>query len=140
MATFGERLKELMNEEQMTAAALAFKLNTAPSKICRWYNYDKDISLENLAKLSEIFQCSFEYLAGRIEVDTQYSYRQLPPFATRLRQLMDEVGATEYRMIKCGIFTPSMYYRWRKDSSPRLSSLIKIADYLQCTLDHLVGR
>ncbi len=140
MATFGTRLKELMNEEQMTAAALALKLNTAPSKICRWYNYDKDVNLEVLDKLSQVFQCSLEYLAGRIEVDNDYTYRALPPFATRLRQLMDEMGVTEYRMEQCNVFSPSMYYRWRQGGSPRLSSLIKIADYLQCTLDHLVGR
>ncbi len=140
MTTFGTRLKELMNEEQMTAAALALRLNTAPSKICRWYNYDKDVTLEVLDKLTVVFQCSFEYLSGRIEVDTAYNYRPLPPFSTRLRQLMDEVGATEYRMIKCNVFSPSMYFKWRHGSSPRLSSLIKIADYLQCTLDQLVGR
>ncbi len=140
MATFGERLKELMNEGQLTSAELGKQIGYAPSGICRWYNYNKDISLDTLITLSDYFQCSLEYLAGRMETDTPYTYRKLLPFAIRLPHIMKEMGVTSYRMIKDEVFSPAVYHYWQHGSCPRLSSLIKIANYLQCTLDHLVGR
>lgn len=140
MATFGNRLRELMREQQVTAAQLAVKFNTQPSKICRWYNHDKDVSLSVLISLSKHFQCSIEYLCGRLEVDEPYIEQELPPFGQRLSQIMTQHNISQYRLAKDGILSQSQIYSWQRGSQPRLSSLIRIADYLQCTIDYLVGR
>lgn len=62
------RIKHLREELNMTQQELADKLEGAKSTIAMYEKGDRKPSLEVLVKLSEIFNCSIDYLLGKTEV------------------------------------------------------------------------
>lgn len=62
------RIKLLRNEFNMTQQELADKLNGAKSTIAMYENETRKPSMEVLIKLSEIFNCSIDYLLGKTDI------------------------------------------------------------------------
>ena len=62
------RLNQLREERNWTQAQLADKLNCAMSSIAMYENESRKPSLEVLVKLSEIFNCSIDYLLGKTDI------------------------------------------------------------------------
>lgn len=59
------RIKKLREEFGMTQQELADKINGAKSTIAMYENETRKPSMEVLIKLSEIFNCSIDYLLGK---------------------------------------------------------------------------
>ena len=65
MATFGERLKQLRTEKNITQRELADYLGIATNAYQN-YEYDKrDMNIKSLTVLADYFDCSIDYLVGR---------------------------------------------------------------------------
>ena len=71
------RIKMLREEKQLTQQELADKLNSAKSTIGMYENGNRKPSYEVLIKLSEIFDCSIDYIVGtsnernsNVQIDT----------------------------------------------------------------------
>lgn len=62
------RIKILREEFNMTQQELADKLGGAKSSVAMYENEDRKPSLEILIKLSEIFDCSIDYLLGKTDI------------------------------------------------------------------------
>ena len=62
------RIKKLREEFHMTQQELADKLNGAKSTIAMYENETRKPSMEVLLKLSEIFNCSIDYLLGKSDI------------------------------------------------------------------------
>lgn len=62
------RIKKLREEFQMTQQELAEKLNGAKSTVAMYENETRKPSMEVLIKLSEIFNCSIDYLLGKSDI------------------------------------------------------------------------
>lgn len=62
------RIKKLREEFRMTQQELADKLGGAKSTIAMYENETRKPSMEVLIKLSEIFNCSIDYLLGKSEM------------------------------------------------------------------------
>lgn len=62
------RIKNLREELNMTQQELADKLEGAKSTVAMYEKGDRKPSLEVLVKLSEIFNCSIDYLLGKTDV------------------------------------------------------------------------
>lgn len=62
------RIKNLREEFNMTQQELADKLGGAKSSVAMYENEDRKPSLEILIKLSEIFDCSIDYLLGKTDI------------------------------------------------------------------------
>lgn len=65
METFGERLKELRLEKNLTQADLALRIEVGKSIISLWEKNECEPTLSKLIALSEYFGVSIDYLAGR---------------------------------------------------------------------------
>ena len=62
-------------------------------------------------------------------------------FTDRLREIMQTNNITAYRIAKVtGISQGLMAEYHRGDKIPTVNNLIKIADYLGCSVDYLLGR
>lgn len=59
---FKENLKVLRNVNQMTQIQLAQKLNVSHKTISHWEKGYSEPSLEQLIKLKQLFNCSYEEL------------------------------------------------------------------------------
>ncbi len=62
------RIKKLREEFEYTQQELANKINGAKSTIAMYENETRKPSLEILVKLSEIFDCSIDYLLGKTDI------------------------------------------------------------------------
>lgn len=66
--SFGNILKKLRQGYDLTQEDLAKKINTSRSNIANYENDKNMPSIDVLNKLSEIFNCSIDYLLGKSNV------------------------------------------------------------------------
>ena len=65
MKIFGERLKDLRREKNLTQQQLANKLNVSGNTVHGWETDKQEPSMTMLLKLSSIFNVSLDYLFGK---------------------------------------------------------------------------
>lgn len=66
-ATFGERLKQLREEHNLSQQALADKLQTVRSTINKYEKNTRKPEYETLIKIADLFDTTTDYLLGRIK-------------------------------------------------------------------------
>lgn len=66
--SFGNNLKKIRQERSMTQEELAKKINTSRSNIANYENDKNMPSIDILNKLSEIFDCTIDYLLGKSDI------------------------------------------------------------------------
>lgn len=141
LSLFPERLKELMFDNgQMASYELAEKVGVHFTTVNLWLSGKALISLANAVKLADVFSCSLDYLAGISETDQSVPARSLEPFYTRLRSVMKLCGVTRYRIAKETEIKDIYFTKWSRGAVPDLISVIKVAQYLNVSLDYLTGR
>ncbi len=64
MNIFGERLRELRIEKNLSIQALAKEIQIGSSSICRWENGQADIKSEQLIIIAKYFNVTTDYLLG----------------------------------------------------------------------------
>lgn len=69
MKNFGERLKELRKEKNLTQAQLGELLNTSHATINRYEKNIHEPDLDTINKLADIFDVSVDYLLGRTDIE-----------------------------------------------------------------------
>lgn len=137
---FGERLKDLMIENKIKSEILAEKIKVDGSTVRLWCSGNSDIFLSNILKLADYFGCSLEYLLGKSDTLLDYIPSPPPPFYSRLIFVMEEKQVSQYRIIKDTVMSSGNFSSWKKGADPFVRTLIDVADYLNVTLDYLVGR
>jgi transcriptional regulator with XRE-family HTH domain len=65
--TFGERLRQLRQEHNLTQEALAEKLQTVRSTINKYEKDTRKPEYETLIKIADLFNTSTDYLLGRTD-------------------------------------------------------------------------
>jgi transcriptional regulator with XRE-family HTH domain len=140
LLVFGERLKELMFDRNITAENLSRQLGVSSETVRLWKNGKRYISLSLLIKLADCLDCSIEYLAGRSNTVLDFIPKNCPPFYIRLREVMKEKQITRYNLVKNTNIYDSYFSNWKNGSDVNILTLIRLADYLDCSIDYLVGR
>jgi len=72
IALFGDRLKLLRNEKNITQSDLAKLLEVSPSTVGMYEQGRRDPDTKTLAFLAEYFGVSIDYLLDRIDVKNPY--------------------------------------------------------------------
>lgn len=137
---FSERLSELIFEEQITNKLLANAINVNVTTIQRWRRDCTKIYLSNLVALCNYFNCSIDFIVGRIDKKLDFVPHECPPFYNQIRKIMQEKSITRYRMTKESKFKESYFHGWKNGSEPQLPTLIELADYFDVTIDYLICR
>lgn len=74
------RIKQLREENDWTQLELSKKMNCAMSSIAMYENETRKPSMEVLIKLSEIFNCSIDYILGKSDIrnpeDFKFAYHK----------------------------------------------------------------
>lgn len=140
MSKFAERLQEQLDDHKMTAEQLGTELSISSSNIYKWLRDESIPNLDSLIKLSDYFKCNLDFLSGRA-VENYYTAKNVMPICNRLRFIISEKDTSDYMFAKNAKIPRTSLHHWLTGrSEPLLDSLIKIADYLDCTLDWLIGR
>ena len=138
---FSEQLKELLFDKNVTPELLSHKLNIDLSLIYKWQRNQSVPSLDNIIKLSDYFESSIDFIAGRKEQNYYSKHKKTVPFKERLQKIISNSGLSNYAFGKKYSIPRTTLWHWiHGNSAPLLDSLIKLADLLDVTIDYLVGR
>ena len=142
MVIFAERLKELMNERNLNAPALAKEIGANRTTISELLRGNYLPSTKNFIAMMEYFNCSADYLLGLIEFPPEnVIYQPVKPFHERLRLCLKESKKTEYRLQKDLKISDSLTYHWlHGNTQPTVDTLIKLSKYFGFHVDFLLGR
>lgn len=141
LSKFAENLFSLMQERNLNAPALANLIKTDRTNITRYLRGERLPFYDIFTKLIEFFNVSADVLLGRLEYCDVEKFQRIQPFGTTLRRILDETKTSQYRVIKdLHISQATMYYWLLNDRLPTVENLDKLADYLEVTVDYLLGR
>lgn len=133
-------LKELMSDNGLNATSFAKAVNVNVFVVRKWLNRVKDFKLKSLVKVADFFGCSLEYLCGKSDVFLSYRPQPMPPFNEWIKNVLRICGKSSYRLLSDTSISPSQYNSWLHGTMPLLTSLEVVVEYLNVTLDYLVGR
>lgn len=140
LSNFSERLSELLFENELTPPTLAAQVGCQRLAIYRYLNGSQP-SIEMAVRLADFFHCTVDFLIGAVPEDHTAIFITPPPFSEWFPILLDEFKVSRYRLQKLtGISDTIMRNWWNGVKVPSLDSVIKIADALGCSIDHVIGR
>lgn len=140
MKYFIDRFVKLLENEDINKLAEYLGLKDS-SYIYHWrigYKYPR---LNNLIKIANFFECPLDYLLGRDDAFYEINITPNVKFVDQLEKVMKEKGFKQKQLVNDKIISRTNIYDWRHDgNSPSMDIVIKLADYLNVSVDHLVGR
>lgn len=141
MIKFQNVFKELLDEKEISAKKLGKIVGIDHTSIyC--YLQDSLPNLENAIKLATYFDCSLQFLFGLEEYRTHEEYKEcdVSKFYPRYESLLKKNNISHYALSReIGINNSSLLF-WKRGKTPKMDSLIKIAEYFDVSIDYLVGR
>jgi len=138
---FSERLTELMFEDNnITTDKLGEKLGLRGSSIRIWRSGRSNPSLAMIILLADYFNCTIDYLLGRVDDNIIYTPQALLPFHMSLTAILKEKNLSWYKVVHDTNISKTSMQAWRQGSVPLLPILIELADYLDISIDYLIGR
>ena len=150
MSNLSENLKDLMEEAEIKAPALAQATGIDSSTILTLLRGDGlQIGLrgdglpyvDTLVKLADYFKCSTDYLLGLTDQLSEEEFKQRPPFPEQLTFLLNHFKITKYRLEKQTGLSEKTVNRWHNGKTqPTVDSLIRLAKYFDCSVDFILGR
>ena len=141
LSKFAENLLALMEEHNIKAPALAEKLNLHRTSITRYLCGERLPNYEDFVALIEYFNVSADVLLGRIEYCDVENFHPIQPFGTILQQAMKDANVSQYKLQKDLHFSSATTSSWVNNKKlPAMDRLDKLADYLDVSVDYLLGR
>ena len=140
MATFQERLCDLIVEKEIKSHELAATIGVNTTTINDWKRGKYQVHLTNAIKLADFFECSLDYLMGRTQDVAYFTPRACPPFYPNFLAVLKEKGCSTYRLRTDTSISGGHFDSWKTGNDPLVLTIIPIAEYLDVTLDYLVGR
>ena len=141
LSNLSENLKDLMEEVEIKAPALARLTGIDASTILTLLRGDGLPYVDTLVTLADYFKCSTDYLLGLTDRLTEENFKQRPPFAEQLTFLLNHFKVTKYRLEKQTGFSEKTVNRWHNGKTqPTADSLIRLAKYFDCSVDFVLGR
>lgn len=141
LSKFAENLSALMAERDLNAPALAKILNTDRSNITRYLQGKRLPLFRGFIAIIEYFDVSADVLLGRLEYTNAKKFLPVAPFGERLRKVMHETKTTQYRIEHALNISGESMYSWLNNTTvPTVESLDRLADYMEISIDYLLGR
>lgn len=141
LAHFGDCLKDLLAENNLSLKELSDKTGIRLSRIYDFTNKLHAPSLANAVKIADLFHCPLDFLFGFIDDFTPADYRICDTVSSRVRIAMDKSKISRYQLSKATKVSQPQLLRWYHGTQvPTLVSLVTLAEHLDCSLDFLAGR
>ena len=135
------KLKDLLDETDFTLTEVAEKTGISQSNLSEFISGKHTPSFKNLIALLYLFDCSAEYLLGKQEFPIEEKLHPVLPFHERLRAVMKERGVSQTKMIKTMPVSSGALYKWVSGKAqPSVDTLYRLSEYLDCSIDYLIGR
>lgn len=131
-----------MTERGLNSPMLAKELGVNRSNITRYLRAEQAPYFALFVRLVDYFEVSADYMLGLLEFPLEERrYNKAPLFSERLRYVMENTGTTQYGIEKVLGISGSVMYRWLHNQSVlTVESLVKLSEYMECSVDYLIGR
>ena len=138
---FADTLNELMLLNGLSEQALSEKSGVPIACISSYVRGLQAPYIDTLIKLSDYFDCSIDYLLGRAD-NRKKAFSDGVDFAQRFKDLLKANDCASYSNAFGDMdISKSSFYEWKRGKSlPTLESLVKLADFFNCSVDFLLGR
>lgn len=136
----GERITELLTTNGISNKIFAESMGVNISTVTRWKNNAKYMRLSQIVAIADFFVCSLDFLVGRSETVLDFQPQACPTFYPYFRELIKSKGVSRHQINKETRIKSSHFVDWKNGADPHILSLIELADYLDITLDVLIGR
>ena len=141
LSNFAETLSALMQEHNLNAPALGKILNMDRSNITRYLRGERLPDYRVFVTLIEYFNVSADVLLGRLDYCAVQTFQPTPPFGNALRKVLDEAKVSQAELQKQLHFSSATTYMWLANKRiPTMTHVVQLADYLETTIDYLLGR
>lgn len=141
LSKFVERLEELIFDGRLMQKQVAEYTGLTATSIGKYLQGNCEPSAKSLVALADYFKCTTDYLLGFEDENGAKQFLPCPPFPERLKFLLKKKGVSGYRFCRESKISEGTFYDWKNGKSePDLESLIKIAKYLDCSVDFVLGR
>ena len=139
---FSERLFSMLMEMNLTNADLSKATKLTTTRISNYYNGIDMPNLDNALALANYFKCTLNYLFCLTDQkETILEKRIYKPenILTRLKGLILNKGISQRQFFVDVNLSKSSFTQWRNGQKPKITSLIKMAKYFDCTIDYILG-
>lgn len=136
----GERITELLTIKGIDNKTFANAIGVNISTVGRWKNNLKYMRLSQIIKIADYFVCSIDFLVGRSDHLLDFQPKKCPAFYPYFIELLKSKKISRNKINKETRIKSSHFVDWKNGADPHILSLIELADYLDVSLDYLVGR
>lgn len=142
MNNFKNRLNELLKEKNISKQELLNKIGIENKFIIfKWLHGEIMPNLSKAIDIANVLNCSLEYLFGFTNLDSEQIFKTTKSFDLQLKEILKTHKTSQYKLIKNGICSPGNFTDWFKNkATPSMSSIFKLKNYFNLTIDELVGR
>lgn len=142
MSNLSEQLIELMNEDGYTQSTLAKAMNTPRAKISLYQSGKSVPNFKFLVDFINFFNCSADYLIGLSDYPKRdVKYKPVQPFNVRLREILNQKNKSQKSLVEGKHISWNTLHGWLTAKSlPSIENLKKLADFLDCSVDYILGR
>ncbi len=141
LSKFAENLSALMEEKNLNAPALGKILNMDRSNITRYLRGERLPNYHLFIRIIEYFNVSADVLLGRLDYCDVQEFQPVQPFGATFRKAMDETHTSQYEIQKNLHFSSATTHTWLNDIRiPSIEHLDQLADYMDVSVDYLLGR
>lgn len=138
---FADTITEFMLNKSMTIKDFSHAVNISAPVVGQWIRQEIFPTAASAVKVADYLDCSLDYLFGRSSQREFIRAASPVSFKARLKDILCAQSTSRYKIARaCGI-EPSLMSKWLLNGCmPKIESLLKLADYFNCSLDYLVGR
>ena len=141
--SFSEVLNDLIIDTGLSKRQVALLCNVTTSQMTAFLRGAVP-SIETAVKFANYFDCSLNYLMGCDDDKHQTKLIrtdfELEHFLDRFNSVLAANKISHWQLCKRIGVSESNIRGWRKGAVPKLDTLCKIANYLNCSIDYLLGR
>ena len=146
LSNFGENLKELILDKNLTTKTFAEEIGIDRSVIYKYMRNETFPTLEHLIIICNYFECSADFILGLSPTNPLVKYYSAQPFSEQFKRELNNKKFTRYKfrkeILKKHIsFSKQAVDDWFNGKrNPTVENIILIAKYFECTVDSLLGR
>lgn len=141
LSAFIDIVSDTLLIENIPIKTFAQRIDVSAPVVGQWIRQEIFPTAASAVKVADYLDCSLDYLFGRSSQREFIRAASPVSFKTRLKNILCAQSTSRYKIARaCGI-EPSLMSKWLLNGCmPKIESLLKLADYFNCSLDYLVGR
>lgn len=141
LSKFAARVKEFMQDENISVTELAKQLNFNRVTLSGVLNGNRYPSTKLLIAIVCRYECSAHYVLGLTDIPPDRKFTQVKPFKDVFAKCLSENKISQYKLQNDLHLSHALTYNWLYGKSvPSVTSLIMLAENFCCSVDYLLGR